>query len=121
MIERIYVGEFVLAILAGEKERGSEAVLASRLVGAIRFYLKERDSGRPGWLYPAFLPERDIGELPLELDVDDDLWREFEAEAVRQGASVSQLASHAALYRAAELSAKRLAQGTPDDLDGEGA
>lgn len=119
MKQSVYLGELALAALAGAEEGSSEAVLASRQVTAMRVYLKGRDSDRPGWLYPDLLPVKtEIGEEPLELGLEEDLWRAFEREADRQGVSVSQLASHAALYYAAELSSGRLTQGIADDLEG---
>jgi hypothetical protein len=119
MKQSVHLGELALAALAGVAEGSSKAVQARRLVSAIRLYLNESDSDRPGWPYPGFLPERgEIGEERLELDVEEDLWRAFEREADRQGVSVSQLASHAALYYAAELSSGRLTQGIGDKLEG---
>jgi hypothetical protein len=119
MKQPVHLGDLALTALASEGERGPETALASRLVSVIRLYLNDRDPDRPGWPYPGFLPARGkIGEKRLELDVEEDLWRAFELEAGRQGVSVSQLASHAALYYAAELSSGRLTQGIADNLDG---
>lgn len=119
MKQSVNLGELALAALAGEGGKGPEAVLARRLVSAIRLYLNDRDSDRPGWPYPDSLPAMGkIGEERLELDVEKDLWRAFELEAGRQKVSVSQLASHAALYYAAELSSGRLTQGIADNLEG---
>ncbi len=119
MKQSVHLGELALAALAGAREGISEAVLARRLVSAIRVYLSVRDLERPGWLYPGLLPAGEkAGEEQLELDVEADLWRAFELEARRQGASVSQLASHAALYYAAELSSGRLTQDIADNLEG---
>jgi len=121
MKQSVYLGEFALAALAGAEERSSEAVLASRLVNAIRLYLGDRDSDRPGWGYPGFLPERsESRETKLDIDVEEGLWRDFAEEAERQGASVSHLASHAALYYAAESSSGRLTRRIVDDLGDDG-
>lgn len=120
MKQSVYLGELALAALAGAEEGSSEAVLASRFVTAIRVYLNDRDSNRPGSLYPGFLAVKaEADEERLELGIEEDLWRAFEREAGRQGVSVSQLASHAALYYAAELSSGRFTQGIADDLEDE--
>lgn len=82
-----------------------------RMSGALRFYLSERDAERPGWEYPALLRDREPGaESKLGIQIDEDAWRKFEAEAKRQGVSVRQLAEHAAFYFAAELSAGRVTE-----------
>ncbi len=118
----VYLGEFALAALAGEKKRGSGADLASMLIGAIRLYLNDKGSDRPGWPYPGFLSGTGkIVEVKLEIDIEQDLWRALEREAARQGVLVSRLTSHAALYYVAELSAGRLTQHIAGDLESEGA
>jgi hypothetical protein len=121
MKQSVHLGDFALTALAGDEGGASEAVLASWLVSAIRLYLSDKDSDRPEWAYPAFLPGRGrIGEKKLELDIDEGLWRAFVEEAGRQKVSVSQLASHAALYYAAELNAGRLTRRIAGNLEGEG-
>src|ERR1700760_2426480 len=77
----------------------------------IRFYLKERGSGGPGWSYPDLLREGSPEEeVEVELDIEDSLWRDVRLEAARQHVSVTQLLEHAALYYAAELDAGRLTE-----------
>jgi hypothetical protein len=121
MKQVVHLGEFAREALTGGKE-GAEVVLTTSLVSAIRVYLSDRDSDHPGWPYPGFLPPREgIDEVKLELDVEDDLWRVFEEEAGRQEISVSRLASHAALYYAAELNAGRLTQRIVNGVEDEGA
>jgi hypothetical protein len=122
MKQFVYLGEFALAALAGEKKRGSGPDLTSMLTSAIRLYLDDRGSDRPGWPYPGFLPGTGkIAEVKLELDIEQDLWRALEREAARQQVPVSRLTSHAALYYVAELSAGRLTRHIAGDLESEEA
>jgi hypothetical protein len=115
----VEVGEFAVEALAGEAGRGAGHVPA-RVSRAIRIYLADRDSGRPGWRYPGFLSHPDAPvRARLELDVDDELWAEFEAEAGRQGVSVEQLTEHAALYLAAEVNAGRITERILDGFEEE--
>jgi len=93
--------------------------LPSRLLRALRLYLLDKDLARPGWAYPVALPERNGGQVELELSVDEDLWRQFEQEAGRQGVTTSTLASHAALYYASEVDAGRITQRILDQIEGE--
>jgi hypothetical protein len=116
----VEVGEFAVEALAGEGGQGASHVPA-RVSRAIRIYLADRDSGRPGWRYPGFLKHPDTPvRARLELDVDDELWAEFEAEAGRQGISVEQLTEHAALYLAAEVNAGRITERILDGFEEEG-
>jgi hypothetical protein len=55
--------------------------------------------------------------VELELDIKDDLWHSFEAEAGRQDVSSQQLLEHAAFYFVAELDAGRITQRILDDLE----
>jgi hypothetical protein len=57
--------------------------------------------------------------VELELAVSQGLWRAFEKEAERQGASVPQMAEHAVLYFAAQLDAGHITQRILDDLEDE--
>jgi hypothetical protein len=101
---------------------GGDVPAAVALDGALRCYLGDRESERPAWPYPDFLRGSETeGDASIELDLDAELWHEFEQEADRQGVSVEQLAEHAAFYFAAELDAGRLTQRILDDLEsGEG-
>jgi hypothetical protein len=112
---------FAYEALAGE-ERIARDHIPARLARAIRDYLSDKDSGRPGWPYPGFLRGREVSgeELDLELSMDDDLWRSLEDEAGRQGVSVGRMIEHAAFYSAAEVNAGRVTQRILDDLEDDG-
>jgi hypothetical protein len=121
MKQSVYLGEFALSALAGEKAKGSGADPAANLVSAIRVYLSDANRGHPGWSIPEPPPENaGASEVRLELDIDAGLWAALEVEAAEQGVSPSRLASHASLYYAAELSSGRLTRRIADDLDREG-
>jgi hypothetical protein len=101
--------------LAGDHGAGAAP---GRLQSAVRCYLGDRGANQAAWPYPAFLrgsrPQQDV---EVELEVKDDLWRSFEAEASRQEVSPQQLLEHAAFYFAAELDAGRITQRILDDLE----
>jgi hypothetical protein len=109
------LSQFAFEALANS---GVDASAPTRIEGAVRHYLGDRDAGRPAWPYPGFLrgsePQRDVS---LELEVAADLWRAFGEEAARQGVSVEQLAEHSAFYLAAEIDAGRGTQRILDDLE----
>ena len=103
--------------LAGEASNASTRA-PGRTESAIRVYLSDKGTERPAWPYPGFLRPSQVREdIGLELDVDSDLWLQFEAEAEKQGVSSRQLLEHAAFYFAAELNAGRITQRILDDLD----
>lgn len=89
-----------------------------RLLSAVRCYLGDRGANQAAWPYPAFLrgskPQIDVS---LELEIKDDLWHSFEAEAERQDVSPQQLLEHAVFYFVAELDAGRITQRILDDLE----
>lgn len=109
------LSEFSLEALMGGEKRDPERV-AARLLGAFRLYLNDKGSGELGWSHPAFLLDKAPRGVELELEVDEALLRKLEAEAKRQGVSVSQIAAHAALYYAAELDAGRLTERVLEGL-----
>jgi hypothetical protein len=94
------------------------AAAAVRLQSAVRCYLGDRGANQAAWPYPAFLrgsePQVDV---KLALEIKDDLWHSFEAEAARQDVSPQQLLEHAAFYFVAELDAGRITQRILDDLE----
>jgi hypothetical protein len=116
----VQLSEFSARALAGKEEDGSEYA-PGRLARAIRVYLREGRSGRPGWSVPTALRREDPGGVELELVADEDLLRAFEQEADRQGVSVSRLAAQAVVYYAAEMDGGRITQRILDDLDGNEA
>jgi hypothetical protein len=101
-------------------EAGSETLDSARMASAVRLYLGDKDFERPAWPYPSFLRAAETqADRQVELDVDDGLWRDFEAEASAQDVSVDKLAEHAAFYVAAEVNAGRLTQRILEDLDAD--
>jgi len=99
---KLALDDFGRATLEGEAARYSvePAELVSHAVG---YYLADRDSGRPALKVPRF--ERSATAAPLELDVElnDRVWDEAEAEAARQRVSLERLLEHAAMYLVADL------------------
>lgn len=97
---------------------GTDVPTPAAMAGALRCYLGDRGSERPAWPYPEFLRGSETEKaVSIELALDQELWREFEEEADRQGVSVEQLAEHAAFYFAAELDAGRVTQRILNDLE----
>ncbi|HEY4779170.1 MAG TPA: hypothetical protein VIH47_06230 [Solirubrobacterales bacterium] len=107
--------------LAGEKRDG-ELRVPGTTGNAIRLYLSDKGAGRPAWPYPGFLRQSQTREdVSLDLEIDPDVWLQFEAEAEKQSVSAQQLLEHAAFYFAAELNAGRITQRILDDLDADEA
>lgn len=103
----VRLSEFALVALRGEERHGAMRA-QEQMVRAVRYYLSEKDSEHPGWLYPDFLRSREESQaVELEFTIDENSWRSFKGEAQRQGVSVKRLAEHAALYYVAELNAGR--------------
>jgi hypothetical protein len=116
------LGHFPVEVLA-EADGGADN-LQRAFRRAIRLYLNDAGADRPGWAYPDFLRDKkETGEVGVELSIDEVLWIAFEDEAERQGISPSRLASHAALYYAAEFEAghipRRILEETEDGELGE--
>ena len=113
----VSVGLSQLALDAVVGDNGAGAAQA-RLLSAVRCYLADRNADQAAWPYPAFLrgsvPQVDV---ELELEIKDDLWHSFEAEAARQDISPQQLLEHAAFYFGAEFDAGRITQRILDDLE----
>jgi hypothetical protein len=98
--------EFGASALEEHAERFSlsPGQLASR---AARYYLSDLGSGRLALRVPRFEGAREKPPVQLMVELDDDGWRELEAEATRQGASVEALFEHAILYFLADLDSGR--------------
>ena len=112
------LSQLAVEALGAGSEPSGDGRGESRMELAIRFYLRDKDHGRPEWLYPAFLRGSEVREdVELRLGLDTELWRAFENEATRQAVSAPQLAEHAAFYLAAELDAGRITQRILDDLE----
>jgi hypothetical protein len=114
--------EVALSDLAVEALLGTETVAAAapmalRIESALRCYLGDKGSGSSAWPYPAFLRGSETaGGVEAELDVAEDLWQTFEAEAAAQGVTIDQLTEHAAFYFGAERDAGRLTERILNDL-----
>ena len=104
------------ALMGGETN--SAAQVTVRMESALRCYLGDRDIDRPAWPYPGFLRGSEVqGDVQVEFDAEDGLWRDFEEEATAQGITVEQLAEHTAFYFVAELNAGRLTKRILEDLE----
>lgn len=105
----------LLALEAIGGEGVAPATLRLRVALAIRAYLADRGSSRPGWPYPALVQERASDRTArLELSIDEGTWRSLQDEASRHAVSVEQMAAHAVLYYAAELDRDGDGAGRPD-------
>ena len=109
----IALSDLAFEALAGGKG-GVDASL--RMENALLCYLGDRDSDRPAWGYPGFLRGSETRqEAEVELEVRASLWRDFEAEAVRQGVTVEQLAEQLKVSPRSIHNAKKvLAKGAPE-------
>ena len=95
-----------------EAEARKHALSPEQLVGhAARYYLADRDSGRPAHKVPRFPRNRpaDEGLMAVELDLESGTWQQLDAESKRQGVPVERLLEHAALYLIADLDSGRVA------------
>jgi hypothetical protein len=109
----VRLSEFAVTALVGE-ERDRELVLAA-LERAVWLYLNDSDTDRPGWRYPLFLRDRVTGVTEFQLDLEPSLRDALKDEAERQEVSLSQMATHAVLYYAAELNAGRVTERIRDN------
>ncbi len=111
--KRVELSSFALAALG---QRQADA--ASELALAVAFYLADHGADRPGWPYPAILPALSgNSEATVAIDLSPKLWDALAAEAERQEVAVDRLASHAAIYFAAELDAGRITERILADLE----
>jgi hypothetical protein len=93
--------------------------LALLLPRAVRFYLDERDDGRPDWRYPSFLVSQNGDGETLEgreVDLDEELWQELQAEAEAQEVAPENLLHHAAFYYGAARDEGRLTERIAEEL-----
>lgn len=113
----VNVGKLALEALASVDELGA-AEPSARLRSAVKVYLGDGQLNRPGWRYPDFTRDVEVGEtVPLDVDIDDVLWRSFQEEAARQQVSTDRLAEQAAFYLAAEVDAGRIVLRMLDGIE----
>jgi hypothetical protein len=104
------LGAFASKALATEAMNG-ETPSSSSVERAVRCYLNESDSAKPGWFFPAFLRGREpVNAVQLSLELERGLWKSLREEAEAQEVSVEQMLEHAVLYFAAEVNAGRITQ-----------
>lgn len=103
----IELSPFVLSGL--ERLNTAPADDGGRSAAAIAFYLADADSGRIAWAYPGFLrgSEKSEDVVPVEVELEDELWAQLDSEAERRQISTRQLAEHAAIYAAAQTESGR--------------
>jgi hypothetical protein len=104
------LGSFAFGGLGGKD--GDGRAVAEILANAIDVYWQDREVGCPGWIFPAQVQERSpAAAIAVELDLDKATLEGFAEEARRRGVSLSQLATHAAIYYLARLDAARSEAG----------
>lgn len=114
---RVGLSRLAFKALMGE-ETDATVEVPARVESALRCYLGDRGTERPAWPYPGFLRGSEPqGDVEVEFEVEEGLWRDFEKEAAAQEVSVEQLAEHASFYFAAEVDAGRLTQRILEDLE----
>jgi predicted transcriptional regulator len=94
------------AVDAYARESGGSHADALRT--AVRYFLADSGSGRPGWPVPQAARPAASGE-PLEVELDDDLYAELELEARRQEVAPEVIAVHAFMYFLADRETGRAA------------
>ncbi len=114
---RITLSKFSYEALARGEPLGPDQA-QGRIARTMRFYLHEGYRDRPGWSVPSALRREERADVKLDLSVDEDLLRAFEAEADRQDVTLSRLVSQAMIFYAAEFDAGRITQRVLDDLGG---
>jgi hypothetical protein len=100
------------------------AGLAAFARQAVHYYLADRDSGRTSWSYPRFALGAgavDTPEVRVPLEVAEETWESFSAEAAGQGVTPELLLRHALLYFSADVDAGRVARRLADDDSAERA
>lgn len=120
---KLKLGAFTLdALVEGDhRAQANSTLVAPRITRAIRYYLAEKGSERPGWAYPSFLDAGHAGErIPISLEIDAALWAELEREAERQQVAAGHLAEHAVHYFTADQDSGRVTQRILDQLEDEG-
>lgn len=104
---KLTIGSIVADAVGGLSAEPSR--LAAHAREAARYYLDDKESGRPGWRYPRFgwaEPEATDG-CALALPAEDPVHAALAREAQRQGVMSERLLHHALLYHLADVHAGR--------------
>lgn len=116
---RVRLGAFAAEVLARKLGNGGPPG-SQDFERVIQFYLSERGTRPPGWVYPDFLRERrPSNDVELDLNLGDLLWISLEAEAREQDVAVDRLLEHATLYFAAEMDAGRATERILEEIEKE--
>jgi hypothetical protein len=99
-----------------EHLRVSGGSRADALDVAVRYYLRDSDSGRMAWRAPRAYGEADPSET-WEVELDDDLHAELQRESRRQRVTPDLLAMHALMYYLADLDSGRAAARLGDAMN----
>jgi hypothetical protein len=104
---KLVIGSIVGDAIGGSSTDSSR--LASRARDAARYYLDDKDSGRPGWRYPrlGWLAPPAPSTCELALPAGDSVHAALAREAERQGVMSERLLHHALLYHLADVDAGR--------------
>jgi hypothetical protein len=102
----LHLDEFLQGAVDGyARERGDTP--SSIVRTAARYWLADRDSGRPAWRAPRFRRDAGLSGESMRVGVDDETWEALEEEGRRQGLDAELLAEHALLYFLADLDSGR--------------
>jgi predicted transcriptional regulator len=82
---------------------------------AVSYYLADAGSGRAAWRVPQLARSARFPET-LEVELDDDLHHDLEAEARRQDVSPGLLAAHAVIYYLTDFDTGRAAARLGDAI-----
>ena len=106
-------GQRAFASLTVTRRSSADAAMRT----ACLYYLADRESGRPSWRAPNFVPDPSPSST-VHVRLDNATWTALAAEARDQGVSVEKLALHALMYFLADLDSGRVA-GLLEDALGE--
>jgi hypothetical protein len=96
--------------------RGTGGSQAAALHTAVRYYLDDRESGRPAWRVPR-LARKAVFTDALEIEIPGDLHAELERESRRQEVPAGLLATHAVMYFLGDLDTGRAAARLGDAMN----
>ena len=94
----------------------SSGSYATALHTAVRYYLGDAESGRVAWRVPQLVRSARFLHT-FEVELDEELHHELEAEARRQELPVGLLAAHAVVYYLTDVDTGRVAARLGDAIN----